>query len=151
MDLNPRFNELVALHRPGSSSRPPPKKAKVSDTTEDELPSSTIRFFKSSVEIKVKVRSLLFNLIVQRLTFTSVPCKVLKHLEGHDILAMWQASSAFHRALKDPLGLELWNEVRRASGLPLTSLPQLPTNDELLTMLYVLNTWCQVSMISTEH
>lgn len=59
MDLNPRFNELVALHCPGGLSRPPSKKAKVSETTEVELPSSSIKFFSSTV-LKLKVRSFFF-------------------------------------------------------------------------------------------
>lgn len=45
---------------------------------------------------------------------------------------------------KQDLGLKFWDEIRQASGLSPPQAPEPPTQDELYTMLYVLNGTCQV-------
>ncbi|KAG8904845.1 hypothetical protein FRC01_008580, partial [Tulasnella sp. 417] len=120
-----RSTNAVALHYTGSSSYPAPKTIKNTDRTRECVPPLAGGIQSLSLE----------QMLI-----------ILEHSRGDDILAMWQASPAFHRALAlgDRLGLKIWNKVREASGLVVPNKPQLPTEDEIRVMLYVLNDTCQM-------
>lgn len=99
------------------------------------------------LELKIIVRPFLTKPVVKELNLPRTLLKILEYLDGDAILTLWQASSELHRLLKQDYGLKFWNLIRRESGFSVPDAPQLPTDDELRIMLYVVDWYCQVSLI----
>ncbi|KAG8974249.1 hypothetical protein FRC05_007673 [Tulasnella sp. 425] len=126
---------------------PVPQRQRATSPSQNTPEGSAAKKIKTVSSVSTQVQATTRN-------FTEIPFElkimILKYLDGDAILTLWQASSDFHRLLKQGYELKFWNLIRQESGFSVPDAPQLPTDDELRIMLYVVNWYCQKEFV-TQH